>query len=93
MLRFAVMAVRSCKVTCRDAQGVQHSVDVTAETLFEAVAQAWRLLREDPWNGESGHQPSVFVVKVKQPEIEHRVRTADFENWLTAPPKSLRRWH
>jgi hypothetical protein len=82
------MAVRSCRVTCRDAQGIEHRVDVTAESLFEAVAQAWRIFGENEWNTDGGRPPSVFVVKVKHPEIEHKVRTQDFENWLAAAPKS-----
>ena len=44
------MAVRSCRVTCRDAQGVEHSVEVTAQTLYEAVAQAWQIFGENDWN-------------------------------------------
>jgi hypothetical protein len=63
-------------------------VEVTAESLFEAVAQAWRIPSENEWNADGGRQPSVFIVKVKHPEIEHRVRTEDFENWLAAAPKS-----
>ena len=82
------MVVRSCRVTCRDAQGVEHSVEVTAQRLYEAVAQAWRILRENEWNADGGRSPSIFVVKDKQPEIEHTVRTQDFENWLAAAPKS-----
>ncbi len=82
------MAVRSCKVSCRDAQGVEHSVDVTAESLFEAVAQAWRIFGENEWNADGGRPPSLFVVRVKQPEIEHKVRAQDFENWLAAATKS-----
>jgi hypothetical protein len=82
------MAVRSCRVTCRDAQGIEHSVDVTAENLFEAVAQAWRIFGENEWNEDGGRPPSVFVVRAKQPEIEHKVRTQDFENWLASAPKS-----
>jgi hypothetical protein len=31
--------------------------------------------------------PSSFV-RVKHPEIEHKVRAQDFENWLAAPAKS-----
>ena len=33
-------AVRSCRVSVRDAEGVTHTVDVTAATLYEAAAQA-----------------------------------------------------
>jgi hypothetical protein len=28
---------RTCKVSCSDANGVEHSVEVTARSLFEAV--------------------------------------------------------
>jgi hypothetical protein len=82
------MALRSCRVSCRDAQGIEHSVEVTAQTLFEAVAQAWRILGDSEWHSDGGRPPSLFVVRVKQPEIEHKVRIQDFENWLAAAPKS-----
>ena len=82
------MTVRSCKVSWRDGQGIEHSVDVTAETLFEAVAQAWRAFGDDDWNTDAGRRPTVFTIRVKQPEIEHKVRLQDFENWLVSPPKS-----
>ena len=82
------MAVRSCRVTCQHAQGIEHSVEVTAQTLYEAVAQAWRVFGDCEWHGDGGRPPSVFVVRVKQPEVEHKVRTQDFENWLAAAPKS-----
>jgi hypothetical protein len=36
----ALMQVRSCHVTIRDIDGHTHCVEVTAATLFEAVAQA-----------------------------------------------------
>jgi len=66
-------------------------VDVTAESLYEAVAQAWRILGENEWNADGG-RPSVFVVKVKQPEIEHKVRTQDFENWLARHRRARSKW-
>jgi hypothetical protein len=57
-------------------------------TLYEAVAQAWRILGENEWNADGGRPPSSFVVRVKQPEVEHKVQTRDFENWLASAPKS-----
>ena len=81
------MAVRSCRVSCRDGQGTEHSVEVTAQSLYEAVAQAWRILAENEWSADS-QRPSIFVVRVKEPETEHRVRIEDFERWLTSAPKS-----
>jgi hypothetical protein len=82
------MAIKSCRVTWTDASGVDHSVEVTAETLYEAVAQALRLFRDNDWTCDTQRIPSMVTVRVKQPVMEHRVRTRDFETWLNAAPKS-----
>jgi len=82
------MAVKSCRVTCTDAAGVDHSVEVTAETLYEAVGQALRLFRDNDWTSDTRRVPALVTVRVKQPVMEHRVRTRDFETWLEAAPKS-----
>jgi len=41
------MTVRSCKVTIQDMEGITHTVDVTAETLYEAVALGMAAIRTD----------------------------------------------
>jgi hypothetical protein len=41
----AAMPVRSCRVTIQDLDGVSHTVEVTAATLYEAVAQGLSLIR------------------------------------------------
>jgi hypothetical protein len=82
------MAVRTCTVSCRDVQSVEHSVQVTERSLYEAVAQALRLFREDDWAEASERGPSTVVVSIRQPEVEHRVRIKDFENWLDSAGKS-----
>jgi hypothetical protein len=43
------MAVRTCRVTCIDPRGVEHTIQVSAQSLYEAVAQALRIFREDAW--------------------------------------------
>jgi len=82
------MAVKTCCVTCGDTRGVNHTVEVTAETLYEAVAQALRLFRENDWSDDVRRVPATMTVRVKQPEMEHRVRTRDFESWLESAPRS-----
>jgi hypothetical protein len=52
-------------------------VEVTAETLYEAVAQALRLFRENDWSDDVQRVPSTMTVRVKQPEMEHQVRTRE----------------
>jgi hypothetical protein len=82
------MAVRTCRVSCRDAQGVEHTVQVTAQSLDEAVAQALRVFWEDDWSEDPNRGPASVVVTISQPQVEHRVRIKDFENWLDSAGRS-----
>jgi hypothetical protein len=82
------MAVRTCRVTCRDAQGVEHTAQVTAQSLFEAVAQALRVFREHDWSDDPNSGSASVVVTIKEPEVEHRVRIKDFQTWLESAPRS-----
>jgi hypothetical protein len=82
------MAVRTCRVTCRDAQGVEHTIQITAQSLFEAVAQALRVFREHDWSDDPNSGSASVVVMVKSAEVEHRVRIKDFQTWLKSAPKS-----
>jgi hypothetical protein len=82
------MAVRTCRVSCRDVQGVQHTVEVTAQSLYEAVAQALRVFREDAWSDDPNRGAASVVVTINQPQVQHRVRIKDFENWLDSAGRS-----
>jgi hypothetical protein len=63
-------------------------IEVTANTLYEAVAQGLRTFRANAWLNEIGLGRTVITVRVRQPEVEHRVQLGDFENWLNAHPRS-----
>ena len=82
------MAFRTCRVTCRDIEGVEHAVEVTADSLYEAVARGLSALRDAEWTGDIGHGQTTFTVVVKQPEVEHKVRMRDFEAWLQSSGRS-----
>ncbi len=43
------MSVRSCKVTIEDMNGVSHTVDATAASLYEAVALGMAAIPTDEW--------------------------------------------
>ena len=64
------MALRSCLVSCRDLTGTEHTVEVTAESLYEAVAQALGILRGDMWVQEIREGLTELRVRVKQPAVE-----------------------
>ena len=81
------MALRTCRISCLDASGVEHAVEVTARSLYEAVARGLHVLRQNNWV-DGIHQNSTITIAVKEPEVEHKVRIRDFENWLASNGKS-----
>jgi hypothetical protein len=82
------MALRTCKVTCRDIDGVEHTVEVSAESLYEAVARGLAALRDADWARNIGHGQTTVTVVVKQAEVQHAVRVRDFEAWLESNGRS-----
>ena len=69
-------------------RGIEHAVEVSAQSVYEAVAQALRAFRDHEWCEVLSHSMASVVVSVKQPEVEHRVRIRDFENWLQSAGRS-----
>ena len=43
------MELKSCRVTVLDMDGVAHTVEVTASTLYEAVALGLKQIRGNEW--------------------------------------------
>jgi hypothetical protein len=48
------VAARTCIVTVTDLRGIRRSVQVDAESVFEASARALSALRRDAWIGGIG---------------------------------------
>ena len=76
------MAVRSCKVTIRDMDGVDHSVQVTAGTLYEAVALGLASIRSEEWVEGIPEGLNTVRVSVRNVPVEHAVKLQDFNAWL-----------
>jgi hypothetical protein len=66
----------------RDLNDVEHSVEVSAETLYEAIATALAALQKDNWVGEIGQVFTTVSVVVHQPPVKHEVKMKDFVSWL-----------
>jgi hypothetical protein len=47
----AFMQVRSCRMTVRDIEGMSHTVEVTASSVYEAVARGLATLTVGDMNG------------------------------------------
>jgi hypothetical protein len=67
---------------CFDVKGVEHSVEVSADSLYEAVAQGLRAFGQNDWIDDMGQGQTTVTVIVKNPEVEHKVRIQEFERWL-----------
>ena len=74
------MALRSCRVTIEDFDDVAHTVEVTAATLYEAVAQALVTLRGNEW--VAGIRQGTVTVCVSDVRVEHKVELTEFLKWL-----------
>jgi hypothetical protein len=75
------MAMRSCRVTIQDLDGVAHTVEVTASTLYEAVAQRLAAIRGREWVAGVAEERHVKV-SVTDVRVEHEVKLGDFTKWV-----------
>jgi hypothetical protein len=76
------MPVRSCRVTIQDLEGVSHTVEVTAATLYEAVAQGLAAIRGNEWVAGIAEGSNLIKVSVADVRVEHAVKLGDFTKWL-----------
>jgi phosphoribosylformimino-5-aminoimidazole carboxamide ribonucleotide (ProFAR) isomerase len=76
------MPARSCRVTVQDMGGVSHTVEVTAATLYEAVAQGLAALRGNEWVARIAEGFNMVRVSVAGVRVEHEVKLGDFTKWL-----------
>lgn len=84
------MPVRSCRVSIADLEGVVHSVEVTASTLYEAVALGMAAVRNEEWANGIALGLNSVKVRVTSVPIEHEVLLKDFTKWLDKPGGSPR---
>ena len=82
------MAVRACTVSFKGVSGVRHSIDVEAESLYEAAIKAVARFREDPWIMDADRAWRQRPHRIantpgqRHVEAEHVARQQDFQNLL-----------
>jgi hypothetical protein len=84
------MPLRACRVTLEDMNGVTHTVEVTAGTLYEAVAQGLAAMRGHEWVAGIAEGLNAVKVSVADVRVEHAVKMIDFKKWLERPGGSPR---
>lgn len=74
--------MRLCRVTVSDLEGVRHTAEVTASTLYEAVALGLAAIRGEEWAGEIAEGLNSVEVSVIAAPVTHCVIMQDFRKWL-----------
>ena len=85
-----------CRVSYLDSRNIEHSVDVTADSLFEAAAVAVRAFRDAALIDELPVAGTELRIAVLPLPVEHRVRLQRVEQWaqtgtVKSPVEMLRR--
>jgi hypothetical protein len=83
------MASRVCTVALTDSAGVRHSVEVSAETLFEAAALGLAAMKREAWVDGNGPGATLDIF-VTPPVVRHSVSVQQVQRWLdgvTTSPK------
>jgi len=78
------MALRACTVSFKGVSGIRHSVEVEAESLYEAVVLAICRFKQDIW-GETIASGTQLEVEVREPSTKHTLTVKQVEAWLGKP--------
>jgi hypothetical protein len=88
------MATKTCTVRFAGPLGVCHSVEVSAESLYEAAIVGFSLLKQDGWVDPvaSGTR---LEIQVRHPATTHSVSVAQLRRWVdgiaVSPEETLRK--
>ena len=77
------MGMKSCRVVVSDMEGVEHTVEVSASTLYEAIALGLLAIRTSEWTGQIPQGLNKVRVLVRDVPVEHTVTIGAFEKWLS----------
>ena len=81
------MPIRTCTVSFTDSEGLRHSIDVQAETVYEAAVLAIRGFQ----NHQCGPGPGARLdVEAREGSVTHSVTVGRIRNWLESSAKSPR---
>ena len=72
-----------------DGHGIRHSVDVTADSLFEAAIRGVKALRSAAWSEPPG-ESVVLEIEVSDPSVRHTVSLRHVARWLNGASSSPR---
>jgi hypothetical protein len=80
--------VRSCLVSFTDSEGIEHSVRIPAESLYETAIEAMAAFRRGAFAEMAFGPATRLTVRVTAPEEEHMVTVGKALSWLEGGARS-----
>lgn len=84
------MPPRSCRVSFTGSEGLEHVVEVSAASVYEAAVLALAEFRRCGFADVTFGPATRLTIRVKQPETEHTVSVGKLQSWLDGNGKSPR---
>ena len=94
MIRWPAVALRTCTVSFTGPSGVRHSVEVTAESVYEAAALGVAALRNSGW-ADAIAPGTELEIQVREPATSHRLTVRQIQRWCdgvaVSPDETLKK--
>jgi hypothetical protein len=88
------VALRTCTVSFTSPSGVRHSVEVTAESIYEAAALGVSALKNSGW-ADAIAPGTELDVQVREPATCHRLTVHQIRRWCdgaaVSPDETLKK--
>jgi hypothetical protein len=89
-----LVPIRSCSISFRGVSGVRHSVELDAESVYDAAIRGMALLRRDGWVDNVG-PATELEVEVREPATRHTVSVEQLRRWCdgiaASPAEAIRK--
>jgi len=79
---------RSGVVSFTDSEGIEHSVRVSAASLYEAAVLAMAEFRKHAFADTTFGAATKLTVKIQEPEMSHTVSVGRLRSWLDGVGKN-----
>jgi hypothetical protein len=94
VLRSATVALRTCTVSFTGPSGIRHSVDVTAESVYEAAALGVSALKKSGW-ADVVAPGTELEIQVREPPTCHCITVQQIHRWCdgiaVSPDETLKK--
>ena len=83
-----VPTARACTVSFTDSEGITHTAEIIASTLFEAAVLALAEFRRCGFADAAFGPGTILTVRVRGPEMSHTVSVGRLKSWVNGSGKS-----